>query len=77
MGGLEKNFTCVAIFGQLHTVESRYNELQGHPTTIFEKYTEDDLRSRIFETFVANFLLASPRVFLKHGIMAIINRFLP
>ena len=40
---------------------------QGHPTTICGNYLfeKDDLRSRIFETFVVNFLAspASPRIF--------------
>ena len=35
---------------------------QGHPTTIFGKYPvrEDDLRSRIFGTFVVKFLACLP-----------------
>ena len=35
---------------------------QGHPTSIFGKYfgSEDDLRSRILETFVVKFLACLP-----------------
>ena len=39
----------------------RINKLQGYPTTIFGNVcSEDDLRSRIFGTFVVKFLACLP-----------------
>ena len=57
---------------------------QGHTTSVFGKYLlEDDLRSRIFKTFVVIFLarlslLARISEHLKNGIiLPIFNGFLP
>ena len=38
----------------------QFTNLQGHATTIFGKYSEDDLRSRIFGTFFPKFVAWLP-----------------
>ena len=48
-------------FAALMSNETQKASFQGHPTSIFGKYlSEDDLRSRIFGTFVVKFLLCLP-----------------
>ena len=59
------------------------SQLSGAPNDNFRQNisSEDDLRSRIFGTFVSkiSWLPASPRIFqhLKYGIIAYFNEFLP